>query len=92
MQTKISFHDSPSTADEERTLRACSLFREHGTLLIENAFPKELIEKLAAAFAEQYETISKRELRKRDAVVGDRHCMSFIVELYRDRQFLLTFA
>jgi len=57
------------------TDRAADLFREHGALFLEGAFPKDLIQRVAEAFAAKYESISKKELRKRDAVVGDRRYM-----------------
>ncbi len=78
MQTKITFSESDhSSGSQDRSAanRAVDLFRQNGTLFLENAFPKKLIHKVAAAFAKQYQTLSNKELRKRDAVVGDRRYM-----------------
>ena len=51
------------------------MFREHGALLLKSAFPKSLIENLAAACAEKYESLGANALRKRDAMVGERRFM-----------------
>lgn len=54
---------------------ALASFEQKGALLLENVFPVELIEKIAFAFNERYQNLSKSELRQRDAIVGDRRYM-----------------
>lgn len=78
MKSKVNLSKQDSAAESDRvalTDRATDLFREHGTLFLEGAFPKDLIQRIAEAFAAKYESISKKELRKRDAVVGHRRYM-----------------
>lgn len=78
MQPKITFQNSDidrGSIDRGGESQAVDLFRNHGALFLENAFPKKLIEKVAAAFADKYLSMSKKELRKRDALVGDRRYM-----------------
>ncbi|QEG22117.1 phytanoyl-CoA dioxygenase family protein [Mariniblastus fucicola] len=71
MNSQINVSDS----DPDQSDQAAKLFREHGTLFLQNAFPRSLIQSVADAFAEKYLSMSKKELRKRDAVVGDRRYM-----------------
>jgi ectoine hydroxylase-related dioxygenase (phytanoyl-CoA dioxygenase family) len=54
---------------------ATQQFFQNGTLLVRNAFPKLLIQKVAVAFEEKYQNMSNRELNERDAVVGDQRFM-----------------
>ena len=77
MHPKITFEHSDSQRQPQNSLesQASELFREHGALFLENAFPKKLIQKVADAFAEKYQSLSKKELKKRDAMVGDRRYM-----------------
>jgi ectoine hydroxylase-related dioxygenase (phytanoyl-CoA dioxygenase family) len=78
MNPRITFSDSDQQSgipDQGDVDKAAEQFREQGTLFLENAFPKKLIAKIASAFTEQYQTLSNRELRKRDATVGDRRYM-----------------
>ena len=78
MQPRVTFQDS----DHKRAVlgqgiesNAAELFREHGALFLENAFPKKLLKKVSAAFAERYFSLSRKELEARDALVGDRRYM-----------------
>ena len=78
MKSKISLSPSGLKAEPKNgswVNDAAALFRENGTLFLENAFPKELIQRAADVFAEKYQPMSKKELRKRDAVVGERRYM-----------------
>ncbi len=52
-----------------------SSFREHGALVLRDVFESELIKKVGNAFVEKYLSLSKSELVKRDALVGDRRYM-----------------
>ena len=71
MKSSISF----SNPDRNVTEQGVDLFRDNGALFLENAFPKDLIERVAETYADKYQSMSKKELRKRDAVVGDRRYM-----------------
>ena len=71
MKSSISF----SNRDRNVTEQGVDLFRDNGALFLENAFPKDLIERVAETYADKYQSMSKKELRKRDAVVGDRRYM-----------------
>ena len=71
MNSRISF----STPEPNISDRAVEQFREHGALLLESAFSEALIRTVADAFTDKYQSMSKKELRKRDAVVGDRRYM-----------------
>ena len=79
MLPKISLGDEPkdgSDADElERVSVASDLFRQHGALFLENAVDRKLVAKLAKAFAKKYQSLSQKELKDRDAMVGDRRYM-----------------
>jgi len=78
MNSKTMFSNSDQQSrsqDRGEVRKAADKFRKHGTLFLENAFPAELIQRVRDAFAEKYETMSNKELRKRDAVVGDRRYM-----------------
>ncbi len=75
MQSKL-FVDRPNASlPTESIQQAVDLFRVHGALWIENAFPKSTIENLRLAYQKKYLRLSKKELRKRDAAVGDQRFM-----------------
>ena len=74
MLPKVSFH-SPRTPSEEETGVAEALFRKHGTLFLKGAFDRSLIEQVAEACARKYQSFCRKELRKRDAMVGERRYM-----------------
>ena len=62
MKSKVNLSKQDSAAESDRvalTDRGTDLFREHGTLFLEGAFPKDLIQRIAEAFAAKYESISK---------------------------------
>lgn len=71
MNPKISFTDTQQNVPDQ----GIELFREHGALFLQNAFPKSLIQRVSEAFADKYQSMSNKELRKRDATVGDRRYM-----------------
>lgn len=77
MKSRISFPSGTSTEQDSLSItgKAATLFLQHGALLLENVFSADMIRNLAEAFRTEYETISKRDLRKRDALVGDRRYM-----------------
>lgn len=77
MHNEIYFPEAPPAreADTVTSERAVSMFDRDGFLFLKNAFPRQLIQSLAAAFVDEYQSMSKSELRKRDAVVGDRRYM-----------------
>jgi len=77
MHPKISLSDSAEGGDEDRqrVTQASELFRQHGALFLENAVDPSFVQKLAKAFAEKYQSLSQKELKKRDAMVGDRRYM-----------------
>jgi ectoine hydroxylase-related dioxygenase (phytanoyl-CoA dioxygenase family) len=78
MNPRITFPNSAQQSDvpdQDQAVKAADQFCQHGTLFLENAFPRKLIAKIASAFKEQYQTLSNKELRKRDATVGDRRYM-----------------
>ena len=77
MLPKVSFH-SPRTPSEEETGVAEALFRKHGTLFLKGAFDRSLIEQVAEACARKYQSFCRKELRKRDAMVGERRYLSLI--------------
>lgn len=74
MLPKISFSPERSPS-EEAINEAEALFREQGTLFLQGAFDRCLIEKVSAACAQRYQSLSGKELRKRDAMVGERRYM-----------------
>lgn len=75
MQSKlrISKPNAPPTDDTVR--QAAELFQTHGALWLENVFAKSTIEQLRATYQKKYLSLSKTELRKRDAAVGDQRFM-----------------
>jgi ectoine hydroxylase-related dioxygenase (phytanoyl-CoA dioxygenase family) len=76
MEINFSQQETADVKLAEGTLAdSVSLFRECGALLIRDAFPKELLAGVAQAFAQKYLSLSKKKLRKRDAIVGDRRYM-----------------
>ena len=54
---------------------AVAKFNEHGTLGVQNALPTDLLERVASAFEKEYLNLSNRELKERDAAVGDQRFM-----------------
>ena len=78
MNPRITFSESDQQSgaqDQHATNNAADQFRQHGTLFLKNAFSKKLIAKIASSFTQQYQSLSNKELRKRDATVGDRRYM-----------------
>jgi len=59
----------------ETTEQAVSLFHQQGALWLENVFPREMIETLRKSFQKRFEKISRSDLVKRDALVGDQRYM-----------------
>lgn len=75
MLSRIRFNQ-PNVAPPQKTAQqAVELFETHGAVWLENAFAKSTIEDLLAAYQKKYLTLSKKELRKRDAAVGDQRFM-----------------
>ena len=61
--------------EEGQREQACQIFQQQGALWLENCFPRKLIQKVADACVDRYLTLDKKELKKRDAIVGDRRYM-----------------
>lgn len=75
MKSKLRL-TTPDVAPTEDTIQcAVDQFDQHGCLWVENAFGKPLIEKLWTVYQKKYLRLSKAQLRKRDASVGDRRFM-----------------
>ena len=78
MNSKIEISESertesflaPATID-----LAATNFDQHGALWIKNVFSRDLIQSLAASYQKKYVSLSKKELRKRNACVGDQRFM-----------------
>ena len=78
MQPRVTFQDSDhqrGQLGQDTQSDAVALFRENGALFLKNAFPEALIRKVAEAFEQTYLSLSTKELKKRDALVGDRRYM-----------------
>lgn len=75
MQSKLRVNEPNVPLSTEATQHAVDLFHENGALWLENAFAKPTIEKLLVAYQKKYLRLSKKELRKRDAAVGDQRFM-----------------
>ena len=61
--------------EDETHSRAMDIFRQQGALWLAGCFDRELIQQVADACTEKYLSLGKKELRKRDAIVGDRRYM-----------------
>jgi ectoine hydroxylase-related dioxygenase (phytanoyl-CoA dioxygenase family) len=76
MQPRVRFPVSDHDQNDRQIQSdAAELFQQHGALFLENAFPESLIKKVSKAFEEKYLSLSTKELKKRDALVGDRRYM-----------------
>lgn len=75
MQSKLRISKPNATPTAETTRQAVELFQTHGALWLENAFEKSTIQKLLAVYQKKYLSLSKKELRQRDAAVGDQRFM-----------------
>ena len=70
---KLSRPGSPLSPSEQQ--HRIDLFRQHGTLWLENVLSPEYIGCLRSAYADRYLSLSRKTLRKRHAVVGDQRFM-----------------
>ena len=75
MQSKIRANQPDTALTSETTQKAVDLFRAHGALWLENVIRQSTVEKLLAAYQKKYLELGKKELRKRDAAVGDQRFM-----------------
>ena len=75
MQSKLRVSQPNSPPPAEMTQTAVDLFQTHGALWLENVFAKSTIEKLLAVYQKKYLSLSRKELRQRDAAVGDQRFM-----------------
>jgi len=75
MQSKLRVSQPHVSVSAETTQQAVNLFHSHGALWLENVFSKSTIEELRIAYEKKYLNLSKKELRKRDAAVGDQRFM-----------------
>lgn len=75
MQSKLRISQPNVLPPTETTQEAVDLFRSHGALWLENVFAKSTIQELLVAYQKKYLTLSKKELRQRDAAVGDQRFM-----------------
>ena len=55
--------------------RSIDLFQQHGALWLEGVFQKDLIERLRVYYEKKYQSLSRKDLKQRDASVGDRRFM-----------------
>jgi ectoine hydroxylase-related dioxygenase (phytanoyl-CoA dioxygenase family) len=60
---------------DTRVQSTTELFRKHGAIWMKGVFRKSLIQELLAVYTQKYIGLSKQELRKRDASVGDQRFM-----------------
>ncbi len=63
------------TLTPQTRVKAIDTFREQGTLWLSGCFDQKLIENVAATCRKKYLNLDKKELRKRDAIVGNRRYM-----------------
>ena len=75
MQSKLHANQPNAALSAETTQQAVDLFHDHGALWLKNVIRQSTIEKLFAAYQKKYLDLSKKELRKRDAAVGDQRFM-----------------
>ncbi len=75
MQSKLRISQPNSPPPAETTRQAVDLFQTHGALWLENVFAKSTIQKLLSVYQKKYLSLSKKELRQRDAAVGDQRFM-----------------
>lgn len=60
---------------ESTTQTATELFRQHGTIWLENVFPRAFIEELAGSYHQRYVSKPLSKLKKKHAIVGDQRLM-----------------
>ena len=75
MQSKLRVNQPNVALSAEQTQQSVDLFHTHGALWLENVISRSTIEQLLAAYQKKYLELSKKELRKRDATVGDQRFM-----------------
>ena len=75
MQSKIRVNQPNAVLPDEVTQQAVDLFHQYGALWLENVISQSTIEKLSVAYQKKYLGLGKKELRRRDAAVGDRRFM-----------------
>jgi len=75
MQSKLRISQPNVSPPPEVTQQSVDLFHSHGALWLENVFEKSTIERLLATYHKKYLRLSKKELRQRDAAVGDQRFM-----------------
>jgi ectoine hydroxylase-related dioxygenase (phytanoyl-CoA dioxygenase family) len=75
MKSKIRLTAPNSQPSLEQVEHAANQFQRYGCLWIENAFEKSTIAKLRDAYQKNYLSLTKAQLRQRDASVGDQRFM-----------------
>ena len=75
MHSKLRVNQPNAALSAEKTQQAVDLFHAHGALWLENVISQSTIEKTLAAYQKKYLELDKKELRKRDAAVGDQRFM-----------------
>ena len=73
MKSQLSL--TSGTISDAQAHRAADLFQQHGAVWLKNAFDSELIRTLLHQYRKRYLNLSKKELRQRDAIVGDERFM-----------------
>ena len=61
--------------DKKTIMKASRLFQEHGALWLKNALSRRFVGSLAKAYASKYTSQSPSQLKKKNAVVGERRYM-----------------
>lgn len=75
MKSRLRLPNTNTAPPTDITEQAVDLFDRHGCLWVENAFSKSTIKQLLSAYQKKYLRLTKAQLRKRDASVGDRRFM-----------------
>lgn len=77
---KSTLRITPQELDEQTILpatieTASQMFREHGAIWLQNALPKELVQRLQIEYQEKYISQPPGQLLKKHALVGDQRLM-----------------
>ena len=78
MKSRIAVTEEETRAAQlapDSLAKSIELFQQHGALWLEGVFQKDLIERLRIYYEKKYQSLSRKELKKRDASVGDRRFM-----------------
>ena len=75
MRSRLRLTQPDVPPPKDTVQQAVDSFSENGCLWLENAFSTRLIDKLLKSYQKNYLSLSKKQLRQRDAAVGDRRFM-----------------